>query len=60
MSIRELEESIRINGVLNPVIYEDGVLVDGHRRLRIAGKLGIHCPKEYRYPGAKNAKVVRE
>lgn len=44
---QELYEDIRQNGVLVPVLEdEDGVIIDGHHRSRIASELGIPCPVE--------------
>ena len=44
---QELYEDIKENGVLVPVLEdEDGVIIDGHHRSRIASELGIPCPIE--------------
>lgn len=44
---KELYEDIRTNGVLVPVLEdEDGVIIDGHHRSKIASELGIPCPVE--------------
>jgi ParB-like chromosome segregation protein Spo0J len=40
-----LEESMRQHGVLVPGIKDElGSIIEGHRRDRLAKKLGIHCP----------------
>lgn len=39
-----LAESIRNNGVLVPVIWYDGQLIDGSRRLDVCGQLERECP----------------
>lgn len=42
----ELEASVREHGIQVPIIVdEDGVVVDGHHRQKIAEHLGIDCPK---------------
>ena len=42
---QELYESIKAEGVLEPIhVDEDGVVIDGHHRSRIASELGIPCP----------------
>ena len=42
---RELSEQISCDGVLEPVVLnQDGVLVDGYNRHRIAGEKDIECP----------------
>lgn len=44
---QELYEDIKQNGVLVPILEdEDGVIIDGHHRARIASELGITCPVE--------------
>jgi len=44
----ELESSIRSHGVMVPILRNgDGVVIDGHHRLRIAESLGVACPAEY-------------
>lgn len=44
---QELYEDIKENGVLVPILEdEDGVIIDGHHRSRIASELGIPCPVE--------------
>lgn len=44
---QELYKDIKENGVLVPVLEdEDGVIIDGHHRSRIASELGIPCPIE--------------
>jgi ParB-like chromosome segregation protein Spo0J len=41
-----LEKSIAENGVLNPIVAdENGVIIDGHHRQRIATRLGKTCPR---------------
>ncbi len=39
-----LRESIRNGGVLTPVLWHRGELLDGKRRLDACGELGIQCP----------------
>lgn len=42
----ELEASIKEHGIQVPIIIdEDGVVIDGHHRQKIAQELGIRCPK---------------
>ena len=42
---QELFEDIKINGVLEPIhVDEEGVVIDGHHRSKIANELGIVCP----------------
>lgn len=42
----DLEQSIKADGVLVPIIVtEDGEIIDGHHRAKIARKLGVHCPE---------------
>ncbi|WP_018296508.1 ParB N-terminal domain-containing protein [Corynebacterium lubricantis] len=42
---QELYEDIKANGVLEPIhVDEDGVVIDGHHRSKIASELGIPCP----------------
>ena len=44
---QELHDDIKANGVLVPVIEdENGVLIDGHHRQKIAFELGVPCPVE--------------
>lgn len=45
-ALRRLEESIAARGIITPLIVDqDGILVDGHRRLACAKRLGIsHVP----------------
>lgn len=44
-----LAESIREHGVQVPVLVdENGAIIDGHHRDRIASELGIDCPREVR------------
>lgn len=44
---QELYEDIKANGVLVPVMEdEDGVIIDGHHRAKIASELSIPCPVE--------------
>lgn len=44
---QELHDDIRENGVLVPIVEdEDGVIIDGHHRSKIASELGIPCPVE--------------
>lgn len=41
----DLRDSIQVHGIRNPIIVkQDGTVVDGHHRLRIAEELGIECP----------------
>jgi len=43
----ELEDSIRKFGVMVPILRDpNGVVIDGHHRLRIAQSLGVDCPAE--------------
>jgi ParB-like chromosome segregation protein Spo0J len=40
-----LKESIRENGVIEPVIVdESGAIIDGHHRVKACEELGIECP----------------
>ena len=42
---QELHESIKAEGVLEPIhVDEEGVVIDGHHRSKIANELGIPCP----------------
>ena len=42
---RELHDDIAARGVIEPIhVDEDGVVIDGHHRKRIADELGIECP----------------
>ena len=42
---QELNESIKAEGVLEPIhVDEEGVVIDGHHRSKIANELGIPCP----------------
>ncbi len=42
----ELEASIKEHGIQVPILIdEDGVVIDGHHRQKIAQELGIRCPK---------------
>ena len=42
---QELYESIKAEGVLEPIhVDEEGVVIDGHHRSRIASELGVPCP----------------
>lgn len=42
---QELHDSIKAQGVLEPIhVDEDGVVIDGHHRSKIAAELGIPCP----------------
>lgn len=42
---QELHDDIKINGVLEPIhVDEEGVVIDGHHRSKIANELGIPCP----------------
>lgn len=44
-----LEQSIRDHGIQVPVLVdEDGVVIDGHHRQKIAQQLGLDCPTETR------------
>lgn len=44
---QELYEDIKQNGVLVPILEdEDGVIIDGHHRARIASEIGVTCPVE--------------
>lgn len=44
---QELHDDIKANGVLVPVVEdENGVLIDGHHRQKIAFELGVPCPVE--------------
>lgn len=44
---QELHDDIAANGVLVPIIEdENGVIIDGHHRSKIASELGIPCPVE--------------
>jgi ParB-like nuclease domain len=38
---KELVADIKLNGILQPLIYRNGTLVDGRNRLRAAQKLGL-------------------
>lgn len=41
----ELEADIKTNGVTCPIITdEEGVIIDGHHRKKIADELGLDCP----------------
>jgi hypothetical protein len=45
-----LEQSIRDHGIQVPIIVdEDGVVIDGHHRQKIADTLGISCPVETKF-----------
>lgn len=45
-----LEQSIKDHGIQVPVLVdEEGVVIDGHHRQKIAASLGIDCPTEPRY-----------
>ena len=42
---QELHESIKAEGVLEPIhVDEEGVVIDGHHRSKIANELGVPCP----------------
>ena len=42
---QELHDDIKVNGVLEPIhVDEEGVVIDGHHRSKIANELGIPCP----------------
>ena len=42
---QELYDDIKVNGVLEPIhVDENGVVIDGHHRSKIARELGIPCP----------------
>ena len=42
---QDLYESIKAEGVLEPIhVDEEGVVIDGHHRSRIASELGVPCP----------------
>lgn len=42
---QELYESIKTEGVLEPIhVDEEGVVIDGHHRSKIASELGVPCP----------------
>jgi 16S rRNA G966 N2-methylase RsmD len=42
-----LRASIALHGVLVPVLLaEDGRVIDGNNRLRVAGELGVPCPEK--------------
>jgi len=42
---QELYESIKSEGVLEPIhVDEEGVVIDGHHRSKIASELGVPCP----------------
>ena len=42
---QELYESIKAEGVLEPIhVDEEGVVIDGHHRSKIASELGVPCP----------------
>lgn len=44
---QELHDDIAANGVLVPILEdENGVIIDGHHRSKIANELGIPCPVE--------------
>lgn len=44
---QDLYEDIKTNGVLVPIIEdEDGVIIDGHHRAKIASELNVPCPVE--------------
>ena len=44
---QELHDDIAANGVLVPILEdENGVIIDGHHRSKIAAELGIPCPVE--------------
>ena len=44
---QDLYEDIKANGVLVPIIEdEDGVIIDGHHRAKIASELNVPCPVE--------------
>lgn len=44
---QELHDDIKANGVLVPIVEdEDGVIIDGHHRSKIASELGVPCPVE--------------
>ncbi len=45
----ELEDSIRISGVLVPVVVDErGVIIDGYNRSEIADRRGVDCPRQVR------------
>lgn len=42
---QDLHDDIKTNGVLEPIhVDEEGVVIDGHHRSKIANELGIPCP----------------
>ena len=42
---QELYDDIKVNGVLEPIhVDENGVVIDGHHRSKIAADLGVPCP----------------
>ena len=42
---QELHDDIKVNGVLEPIhVDEEGVVIDGHHRSKIAAELNIPCP----------------
>ena len=52
-----LEKSILANGVLVPIIVdEDGVIIDGHHRDKIAKHHNLPCPREVREAFTDNEK----
>lgn len=56
---RALEASIREHGVQVPILVdENGVIIDGHHRSKVADELGIDCPTEVRAGLADPEKVA--
>lgn len=43
-ALDELRESVRLNGVINPIVLYDGKILDGRNRYVCARNLGIECP----------------
>lgn len=47
---QNLEQSIRDHGIQVPILVdEDGVIIDGHHRQKIAQTLGVPCPVEVKF-----------
>ena len=53
---KELEESLRENGCIEPVITWNGVVIDGHKRYRFCMEEGIEFPvEEIDFPSSAEA-----
>lgn len=56
--LQELADDIEVNGLIHPIVIQDGVLIDGRNRLAACGIAGIDNPDAIELDGDAKAYII--